>query len=262
MTGARDLELAAVRKLAEEMARGRSERLSTGHLLAAVASAPGNASELLRERHLSAEVLLKAARVFTDDQPDAVTRALQRARDLAARSPCREAHGAHLLFALCQERATAAYRAVIHCGSDVSKLRAASMQVALGLVGARRTTAPAQLTLPRGTAAPRVVAVPPSSVVPPSPSHVGTTRTLSNVAVRQRRPRSVAPSMAVANPVEQLELDPKRFPVLSTVGRNLTLAASRGELDPVFGREDEIDRHLTFSPSDAATVRASSVQRG
>src|SRR4029077_12683655 len=134
MIGTGGSDLTALCKLAEEMAKARSERATTGHLLAAIASSPGVAAELLRERHLDGDVLLKAARVLTDDHTDAVSRALQRARELAARSPTREASAIHLLFSLCQERATAAYRTITQCGSDVTKLRTAAMQAAMGIV--------------------------------------------------------------------------------------------------------------------------------
>ncbi|HZU82371.1 MAG TPA: hypothetical protein VE987_05625, partial [Polyangiaceae bacterium] len=63
MTGTRASELTAVCKMAEEMAKGRGERVTTGHLLAAIAASSGAAAELLVERRLGAEVLLKAARV-------------------------------------------------------------------------------------------------------------------------------------------------------------------------------------------------------
>lgn len=39
-------------------------------------------------------------------------------------------------------------------------------------------------------------------------------------------------------------LDPRRFPVLSKLGKNLTLAAARHELDPVVGREAAIEQTL------------------
>ena len=93
MSGIRESELTSLRKLAEEMAKGRGERATTGHLLAAIAAGNGGAADLLRERRLDSEVLLKAARVLTDDHADAVSRAMQRARELAARSPVREVGG-------------------------------------------------------------------------------------------------------------------------------------------------------------------------
>ena len=79
--------------------------MTTGHLLAAIASNAGQRRDLLKERRLDAEVLLKAARVLTDDHATRSSRAFQRTRELAARSPSRGRQAAvHLLFALCQER--------------------------------------------------------------------------------------------------------------------------------------------------------------
>src|SRR3984957_939471 len=92
-------ELVGLRKLAEELARGHTERTTTGHLLAAIASGPGGAADLLKERRLDVEVLLKAARVTTDDASDSVTRAIQRAREFARRAPGRDPGAVHLLFA-------------------------------------------------------------------------------------------------------------------------------------------------------------------
>jgi ATP-dependent Clp protease ATP-binding subunit ClpC len=44
--------------------------------------------------------------------------------------------------------------------------------------------------------------------------------------------------------VSRFDLDPKLYPTVSALGKNLTLAASQGELDPVIGRATEIDRTL------------------
>src|SRR4029079_9734396 len=60
-------ELVHLRRLAEELASGRKERVTSAHLLAAIASRESPASELLAERSLSAERLLRAARASTDD---------------------------------------------------------------------------------------------------------------------------------------------------------------------------------------------------
>jgi ATP-dependent Clp protease ATP-binding subunit ClpC len=262
MTGSRESELASLRKVADELAKGRGERVTTGHLLAAIASNPGSAAELLKERRLDAEVLLKAARVLTDDHADAVSRAFQRTRELAARSPSRDASGIHLLFALCQERTTAAYRAITQCGSDVTKLRIAAMQLAMGIIGPRRLPGPAQLTLPPSS----TKALAPQPARPTLPSPASPARFSSTPpprplpasspaapaapasAPRPRRHRHAsAPSTAAtgaAKASERFELDPKRFPTLTSIGRNLTAAAARGELDPVLGREEEIDRTL------------------
>ena len=253
MTGTRESDLAALRRLADELAKGRGERATTGHLLAAIASGEDSASALLRERRLDAEVLLKAARVLVDDHADAVSRAVQRARELASRSPTRDAGGVHLLFALCHERETAAYRAIAQCGSDVTKLRTAAMQIAMGLASPRRIPASAQLHLsppptsrqvlsppPASRQAPRLVAVAPVPSAPKAPGEAHSGR-----PKRQRHAAGAsATSAATARPVAAFELDPQRTPTLAALGRNLTLAAVRGELDPVLGREVEIERTL------------------
>jgi ATP-dependent Clp protease ATP-binding subunit ClpC len=274
MTGPRESELAALRKIAEELAKGRGERVTTGHLLAAIASSAGAAAELLKERRLDAEVLLKAARVLTDDHADAVSRAFQRTRELAARSPSRDATGMHLLFALCQERTTAAYRAITQCGSDVTKLRTAAMQLAMGIIGPRRLAPATQLSLPPTAtkalapqaAPPHAARTAPTPVGPrprrhrPAPSAGVHARPSAgaNAAAGLARPSPSGPPPAgqgtpspgprvtsgSARADERFELDPKRFPTLVSIGRNLTAAAARGELDPVLGREAEIDRTL------------------
>jgi ATP-dependent Clp protease ATP-binding subunit ClpC len=243
MTAPRETELAAVRRLAEDLAKGRGERATTGHLLAAIASSPGGAADLLRERRLDAEVLLKAARVLVDDHADAVPRAIQRARELAARSPTREASAIHLLFALCQERTTAAYRAIEQCGSDVVKLRTVAMQQAMGIVGPRRVPAAAQLSL-QPPPAPRSPARAATAVAQPAPKPV-TLVAPAPAAPKPKRQRPIGAVPAVAaKALERFELDAKKSPTLVAVGRNLTLAAARGELDPVLGREAEIERTL------------------
>jgi len=45
-------------------------------------------------------------------------------------------------------------------------------------------------------------------------------------------------------PAERFALDAKKFPLLAQLGRNLTELAAKGELDPVVGRDAEIERAL------------------
>jgi ATP-dependent Clp protease ATP-binding subunit ClpC len=255
MTATGEAELVALRRLADEMAKGRGERATTGHLLAAIASKSGGAAQLLLERRLDSEVLLKAARVLLDDHTDAVSRAVQRARELAARSPTREAGAIHLLYALCQERSTAAYRAIAQCGSDVTKLRTAAMQIAMGIVGPRRVTSATQLAL-APSQGPQAAARPSPAAAPRQPAPKLTSA--PGVMARPKRHRhspAARDGTSPASPgrgrnltpsgsLERFELDPKAAPTLTAIGRNLTLAAARGELDPVLGREAEIERTL------------------
>ncbi|MEO7111999.1 MAG: AAA family ATPase, partial [Polyangiaceae bacterium] len=259
-----------LRRLADELAEKKKERATTGHLLAAIASFPGPAADLLADRRLDADVLIKAARVHTDDTRDAVSRVMQRARELASRGAKREAGSLHLLFALCQERTTAAYRAVEQCGSDVAKLRAAALQIVMGMAPPRRI-ARAHMPMPSQRIAttipmrpvssplltsptfPRVVpsSVPPPiarvstpAMAPPAERVVHKPKKTHRAPNLTRESRKTSHHEAAQKPADRFELDAKLFPVLTQLGKNLTLAASRGELDPVVGREDEIERIL------------------
>lgn len=260
-------DLVTLRRLADELAEKRNERATTGHLLAAIASKPGPANDLLSERRLDVDVLLKAARVHTDDARDAVARVMHRARDLASRGTNREVTALHLLFALCHERTTAAYRALEQCGSDVAKLRSAALQVATGMAPPRRVTRVEALA-PSFRIAQTTPLRPPSPIAPPPslrpsimtpaaprpPAHVPVTITTAAPKPKRpkpapmpllaREPRKHTAHEALKKEPNRFALDEKRFPLLTKVGRNLTLAASRGELDPVIGRQEEIEKIL------------------
>lgn len=131
-------DLVALRKLAQDLAASRKERPTSVHLLAAIASREGQAGELLRERRLDAETLLKAGRSFDEDSPDPLARATVAAKDLGKRAPFGEPNALHLLLALLADRASAAHRALMQAGVDTARLRTAAMQLSLGVVAARR----------------------------------------------------------------------------------------------------------------------------
>ncbi len=254
-----EAELVLLRKLAEQLAGKRGEKTTTGHLLAAVGSHPGVAADLLKDRRLEVDVLLRAARVLTDDAPDALARAIQRARELAARSPQREALAIHLLFALCQDKTSAALRALVQCGTDVTRLRTAALQLAMGLAPAPRPAPPATASVAAfdlarrvesGKSAPppapaaavaRVPAPPPTPAARPAPRVKIPVVPALTPASGSKKKTKPAPVPADG---KRFVLEPKRFPMLTAIGKNLTLAAALGELDPVVAREEEIDRAL------------------
>jgi ATP-dependent Clp protease ATP-binding subunit ClpC len=255
-------DLLVLRRLAEELAHNRKERTTSGHLLAAIVSHPSQAAELLLERKLGAEILLKAARATTDEEPDPLARAVQRARELASRMGTAGPSAIHLLLALIHDRKNGAHRALAQCGVDVSRLRAAAMQLALGRIGPRRNHPQDQESEKRPTAAhraapsathaagvkvpllPRPTAIPTAtstatstSTSTPTPTSTSTATPTSTATAHRKRQRSLHSDSPFA-------LDPKLFPTLSALGKNLTLAASLGSLELVIGRATEIDQAL------------------
>ena len=251
----REPELVALRRVAEDLAKQHRQKPTTTHLLAALASGRDDAAQLLLDRRLDAEVLLKAARVTVDDANDALTRALSKARDLAGRSGARtEARSVHVLFALCQETGTAAHRALVQCGTDVTRLRTSAMQLAMGLAPPRRMPsmpAPsarssgiqpvAQAVKPHAKLPVTVVKPPPARIVV-TPAPAPTVIAAPKVGSPPLKGKRAAPK--TGGKPDRFSLDPKQFPLLSQLGQNLTQLAARGELDPVVGRDAEIERAL------------------
>jgi ATP-dependent Clp protease ATP-binding subunit ClpC len=256
-----EADLATLRKIAKDLATGRRETLTTAHFLAAVASQPGAAADLLVERSLDAERLLRAARASVDDHADPMRRAVERAREVARRMGARDAVGVHLLVALLSDRGSAGYRALDQCGVDVNRLRVAAMNVGLGLLGRRRIVTRrdenhrarerlASVNPPRGQTVPILPPRPrmaPPKVAPSSGGSTPAPEEVSPAPTPEVPPTSAPPprrKKAADKPTSRYELDRKQFPTLSALGNNLTLAASRGELDPVVGRDVEVEQTL------------------
>ena len=247
----REPELVALRRLAEEMARERGQKPTTTHLLAAVASGKDEAAQLLLERRLDVEVLLRAARVTLDDAQDALVRAVQKAREAAARTigGRGDARSIHVLFALCQEPGTAAHRALVQCGTDVTRLRMAAMQIAMGIVPPRRVSVAAAAGASAAPAAPSSARqsgiVPASKPVTKPPPQEKIEKIVEKVVEKPaEKPKPKRTARAVAKDAGRFAIEPKKYPLLAQIGRNLTELAAKGELDPVVGREAEIERSL------------------
>ncbi|CAN98611.1 endopeptidase ATPase with chaperone activity,two ATP-bindingdomains [Sorangium cellulosum So ce56] len=349
-------ELVTLRKLAQDLAAQRKERLSSVHLLAAIALSGGPAADLLRDRRLDDEALLKATRSVDDEGPDPIGRAMGGARDVAKRATAKEPAALHLLLALLSDRSSAAHRALTQSGVDLGRLRTAALQIALGVVQARRTPArllqdggapetppaPAAATTARrargeaadpartpraprtsqelrpargagvaipeprpargagvavpeprparGAGAPEsrpakgagpgvtVPLFPPTPLFPPgrprpaaapadalaAAEPIALTPTPSPASSASPAPASAASPAAPApgRPLPPLApptatsaaasaalaarftLDRARFPALASLGHNLSLAAVQGELEPIVGREHEIEQAL------------------
>ena len=277
-------ELRELRKLAEELARRLGERVSTAHLLAALVAKPSSTAELLRERKLSTDDVLRTARGLAGDElAEPIASALTRAKEIGARMGTNVPASPHLLLALLGEPRAVARRTLEALGVDASRLRAQAMQVGLGLVGRRRSTAPQAVSVSaipqaqepdpapaqRTPSAVKVPLFPPAKklgsaeAVPlmrlrepapaPAPAPVqpavepkaGLTITrVTPTAAACGAPVATAGGTATAAAEQRFQLDPQRFPLLCELGKNLTLAAARGELDPVVGRDDVIEQTL------------------
>jgi ATP-dependent Clp protease ATP-binding subunit ClpC len=274
-------ELYALRQSAEELSRRGREALTSAHLLAAIVKAGGPAADLLEERRFGFDETLRAARTACDDVVDPIRAALSRAHEIAARMGLTQASAIHVLVALLNEPRCAARRILEQGGVDVSRLRTTAMQLGLGLMPGRRAPNTRPLTLPvaevptRGQAPARneppkstpprarsAVSVPlvPKSratVKEPSPAVPSVLPVAADAAsgpaapaakILPSAPLPASPALAAKAAASavgaRFELDAQKFPTLSSLGKNLTLRAARGELDPVVGRDSVIEQAL------------------
>src|SRR5690349_6822631 len=236
-------ELRELRKLAEELSRRLGERASTAHLLAAIVAEPSSTSELLRERRISPDDVLRTARGLAGDElAEPIVSALTRAKEIGARMGTNVPSSPHLLLALLGEPRAVARRCLELLGVDASRLRAQTMQVGLGLVGRRRPTgakpaaAPAPAVIVDGDSLPlrrsnaiKVPLVPVSAPMPkkllgpaeavplmqlPTPAHPVVPLESKVTEPKLTITRLVPPSPpAPPSPLEQrFQLDPQKFP--------------------------------------------------
>jgi ATP-dependent Clp protease ATP-binding subunit ClpC len=253
MTSARiEPELHTLKKLAEGLAERQKDRLTSAHLLGAIASQATPTALLLGERKLGLEEVLRLGRNVPDDMQDAVPSLLAKAHAVAVRMGKTRASAEHLLVALLAEPRAAARRVVEQAGVDVSRLRTAAMHLGQGLSGRRMPERPAVAEAQaRPAPPPRKPATPvPLFKLPPPKPKAPPLEELRSEAPTEP---TAAPAPALPAEPERLEvemaehrfdLDPERFPILTALGKNLTRQAARGELDPVVGRVDVIEQAL------------------
>ncbi len=267
--------------MAEELAARRRETPGSAHLLAALASAPGALGDLLKERRLTARALLSAFDALERPLPeDTLKVPFVRSRELAARTGATSVGPEHLLIALLSDTRGVARKTLDACGADAARLRIAALNLGLGIVTRRRSVPPDEVPNavdprrgPEPAAAPDgrakrapagviVPVMPEKPVKPPFRSRRAEQRAraavLSQAATQAEAPsalpegvgstptpRPPSAPLATANAREaRFALDARKFPILAKLGKNLTLAAARGELDPVVGRQDTIEQAL------------------
>jgi len=242
---------------ASREARRRSQEPTTAHLLLAMLRAPGTCSELLGRSGLNEVRLLGALARVPHESAGALTRAAESAgRDARTRRPGDEA-GVHLLVAILRDARSAAHRALSDAGISPERVQDA----ALALVGEsatapkRRPIAAASFRMthkPQAArppahrpAARRLPTVARKSVPPPSPvPSVEPPGPVQESAAPATRAPTPAPQVSAVAPEQGFWLDPERFPFLAARGEDLTARALRGELDPVIGRDAEVDAVL------------------
>jgi len=234
-------DLQEVLDRAGRLAAQRGQDAGSAHVLLALASGEGPSAlpgRILAERGISETVLRGALRAHAADRPGAVEALAGRAARIARDCGAPHAGPLHMLLAMTREPGTAAALCLADVGCDVSVLRGAVM----GALVARRPALPQRLSASTRRA-PAPAPVPQARPVrdPRDPLPI-----VRRPTVAPRRPTAPArgrpvPQRVLQRATSPTDIDAKRFPLLSTLGRDLTAAAARGDLDPLVGREAALD---------------------
>ncbi|MFK7990305.1 MAG: AAA family ATPase [Sandaracinaceae bacterium] len=243
---------------ARRTALRRKQRPSTAHALLVMLNQDRETSHVLAARGVREMDLVSAIKLGNEEPTSAIEVALERATRIATNLGASRPRPMHLLAAIVRDPRTAGSRCLASIGANATRLRE-DVMAALGVDDERtlsrtpgRTRArPTVPPVPRTRAANRDELAPrtpmravarhrgPSEDVPPEVAKPRKKR--PSASRRSTPPAARAPETPRLGP---FELDPKSYPLLCRLGRNLTAAAENGEIDPVVGREDELDRLL------------------
>ena len=270
--------LRAVLSHAEWLARRRGQQHTTGHVLQALyARSPAGA--LLSAHGLSESELITAVARDASEPENLLGLTLERAGKHAHALGHGHGGALHVLLALLREPRSLAYGVLDRIGLPLAALEqqvANALQPHAGAAAARPSSAavrsarkldpPRRLVLARNAqrdlaaeteqrrararrqleGAPEPIAsAPPEPIASPQPSSPRPVPERPKAArpAGQRKAAAPTPTRAPV-PAPVLTLDPERFPLLCSLGRNLCQAAAAGQLDPVLGRELEIEQML------------------
>ncbi|MBI5069845.1 MAG: ATP-dependent Clp protease ATP-binding subunit [Deltaproteobacteria bacterium] len=237
------MELAQVLAEAEDIARNVNQKLTSAHQLLAFFTVPNRAEMLLKERGVDEDRILLAL-TGAPREPEGVERDLrERAREVASGVGAEEVDCLHLLIAMSRVRQSCAYQLLADCGLQLPALR----NVALSYFTARM---PRRLRQPQPARAPAPFAPAPRRA-PPREEPAVEEQALEaepEIATPTPTPAQTATSSPAAKRFSRSlsphALDPEKFPWLSSMGRNLTELAAQGKLDPLVGREREVEEAI------------------
>jgi ATP-dependent Clp protease ATP-binding subunit ClpC len=255
------MELAQVLAEAEDIARNVNQKLTSAHQLLAFFTVPNRAELLLKERGVDEDRILLAM-TGAPKEPEGTERDLRdRALDVAEGLGAEEADCLHLLIAMSRVRQAAANQLLAACGLQLPALR----NVALSYFTARmpRRLKQVQPQPVRGSLAPPPARSAAASraemdraigedvdedleVALDGESSPANTTSSANATPGANATPNAIPSLSparsrVRTSVSPYSLDSSAFPWLASLARNLTELAAAGKLDPLVGREREVE---------------------
>ena len=254
----RSVEVDNIVREARDMARSAGQPLTTAHVLLGMLINPNRARQLLEDLGVDSERIVDAMRA-TRKRTGAVNeiqglleRALRKMAGAAKSTDIPLAGSLHLLLGLVREKETLATTLFHQMGINPAEVRTMVIQ------RLEQPPPPSASWGQRNThafdeePASAIATVDPTFTAPPASPQPQ----LQPVARAQPapNPRVLEPPGGMGAPESRseipqptstgFELDSETYPLLTSLGRNLTAEAAAGGVDPVIGRDDLIDAML------------------
>jgi ATP-dependent Clp protease ATP-binding subunit ClpC len=237
--------------------------LSSAHYLMALLAMDSDAGGLLADRGLTTTQIVGEVGEFGDFDPeplDTLSKVRDRCHRLATSCGSARAGTLHLLIVLSSLKESLAHRVLVGAGIEPNSLRTVALALATG--GRRRSR---QAPLPaeqareqeqgseaeaeaasdpepdRDRAAVRAMAGP--ALAEPATNRGSRARRRELALLDPRVTRRVTADEEEAEPTP-FSLDEQEYPTLASLGRNLSEAAARGQIEPLVGRRPLVERIL------------------
>jgi ATP-dependent Clp protease ATP-binding subunit ClpC len=231
---------------AGDIAQSVAQKLTSAHVLLALFTVENRAQLVLKERGVDEDRLLEVLTQAPEEEEGLLKELYSKCREIAKNCASSEADCLHLLIAATRVRC-AAQQMLLKTGIDLAALRNSALSYYLG------GRMPRKLQLQRSPARPRLPPLPQQPLHSPSSAKVSVlpaaraepavpaqAKEEEPIAAPERAPSPPALSR-LADAAEPFDSDLQGYPLLKSIGRNLTRAALEKRLDPVVGRAREIE---------------------
>lgn len=258
---------------AKSAAKQRGQRASTAHLLLVMLQDEPELSELLHKSGVRETSLLNALRIVDEESLNMLDRTLERSRKIAAKLGRQTPTPFDLLLAITKDPRSAGHQSLTKMGTGPQRVTDEVLSFLNDAFAAQSTQGKAKrkarkksrLSLPEPRAKKRTVVNSRASgtrlqkKVRRAGARRGQKSTLDPDGLKARfetaHPIVIDPfdrtPFIDSTPAPEAQLfaldttlDEKDFPLLAELGRDLTAAARAGHLDPVIGRDKELDSLL------------------
>jgi ATP-dependent Clp protease ATP-binding subunit ClpC len=234
-------DFAQVLAEADDIARSVGQKLTTAHVLLALFTVENRAQVLLKDRGLNEDRLLATMSSVPQEDERLLHELWQRSREIARGCGSAEMDCLHWLIGATRIRC-AAQDLLMRAGLDLNGTRNTALSYYLSgrmprKLQLARSSRPSESKPGTAMASPMPSAPAITSIAPPISARSAPVKNVRDLFGAPEPEKSPPVGFDPSGP----NLDPNAFPLLSSLGRNLSLLAHQGRLDPVVGRDHEIE---------------------